>query len=95
MKKFVILAVALCATFAVSAQDLAGKWIFMKSKTAKFEQLWVNEHKVPALDGGDAYITAESSNPSAVFKIASESMPCLEGMRQGDSWTFHIPVQAW
>ena len=93
MKKFVILAVALFASFAVSAQDLAGKWIFMKSKAAKFEQLWVNEHKVPALDGGDAYITAESSNPSAVYKIASESMPCVEGMRQGDSWTFHIPVQ--
>ena len=92
MKKQTLVILAICASVLVQAQDLAGKWIFMKSKTAQFEQMWLNEHKVPALDGGTAYITAETSNPSAVYKIASSQMPCLEGMQNGDTWTFHIPV---
>lgn len=93
MKKAAFLSLIVCLSFPIQAQNLAGKWIFMKSKTADFEQLWLNEHKVPALDGGTAYITAETSNPSAEYKIVSSQMPCLEGMRRGDSWTFHIPVK--
>lgn len=93
MKKLIIAAIALVASFGLSAQELAGKWIFMRSKTERFEQQWINEHKAPALDGGSAYITAESRNGKLEYKIAASQMPCVEGLRENDSWTFHIPVK--
>lgn len=79
MKKiFASLLVLVLCSYVISAQNLPSKWKMSKASKNSFELLWeADRSHIAATECGEGYIDA----------------PKCEGMKDGDTWTFHFPVK--
>ena len=97
MKRIIAIVLTFCA-FVCSAQALPGKWKITKTAAAqKYASLWTGkEHKVPATECGEAYMTVEQSPANRgnelKYSIYLDQMPLVEGLLEGDCLMFVIPA---
>lgn len=79
MKRFFLTAVTTLFVFSIAiAQPLPSKWKLTKYSHTSFEELQeANSSRISATECGEGYIEA----------------PVREGMKNGDCWIFHFPVQ--